>query len=52
MSNETGLMLEVVWKTSPWDHRVHAFQPDMICEVTAEALCRHCTRTSRLAEPH
>jgi hypothetical protein len=41
----------VVWKTSPWDHHVHAFRPDMIGEVTAEAVCSHSALASRLVEP-
>lgn len=42
----------VVWRTSPWDHLVHGFAPDMIGELTAQALCDHSALAARLTQPH
>lgn len=39
-----------VWRRSPWDGLVHAFRPENIGEVTAEALCEHSALASRLTE--
>lgn len=44
-------MGDLIWLKSPWDHTVHAFRPDMVGEMTAEALCSHSALTGRLIEP-
>ncbi|HEU5475299.1 MAG TPA: hypothetical protein VFV67_32050 [Actinophytocola sp.] len=40
----------LVWRMSPWDGLVHAFRPENIGELTAEALCEHSALASRLTE--
>jgi hypothetical protein len=40
---------ELMWKLSPWDHRVHGFR--MLGDVASEAICSHSAITSRLTEP-
>jgi hypothetical protein len=42
-------MAGLIWKVSPWDHRVHAFRE--LGEIASEAICQHCAPTSRLGEP-
>lgn len=44
-------MDDVEWKTSPWDHHVHAFAAGKIGEVGAEAVCEHTARSSALTDP-
>lgn len=42
-------MGELIWRLSPWDHRVHAFRA--LAPVASEAICSHSALTIRLREP-
>jgi hypothetical protein len=44
-----GKPVDLVWRQSPWDHRVHAYRE--FGDVTCEAVCGHCAPTSRVIVP-
>lgn len=46
----SGPAIALVWRLSPWDGLVHAFRPEKIGEVTAEALCEHSALANRLTD--
>lgn len=40
----------LMWRLTPWDGLVHAFRPEDIGDVTAEALCEHSALADHLVD--